>query len=87
MDSLKAEILHWQSIIDYELITVDGVKIDHKKLKEGIQSLYQKSIYAQVSAKLSYEIIEMISVIGQIKNAGVRLIRSQEAVTETGGCN
>ena len=35
LDSLKGEISHWQSIIDYDLITVDGVKIDHKKLKEG----------------------------------------------------
>ena len=31
LDSLKGEILQWQSIIDYELITVDSIKIDHKK--------------------------------------------------------
>ena len=30
LDSIKGEISHWQSIIDYDLITVDDVRIDHK---------------------------------------------------------
>ena len=61
LDSLKREISHWQNIIEIELITVDSIKIDHKKLKEEIQSLYQESIYAHAPGKLSYDIIALIS--------------------------
>ena len=63
--------MQWQSIIDYELITVDSIKIDHKKFKEDIQSLYQESIYGHVCAKLSYEIIGLISLIDRVKNAAL----------------
>ena len=71
LDSLKGEISQWQSIIDYELISVDSIKIDHKKLKEDFQSLYQDSIYAHVPVKLSYEIIGLISLIDRVKNAAL----------------
>ena len=87
LDSLKGEILQWQSIIDYKLITVDGVKIDHKKLKEEIQSLYQESIYAHVPGKLSYEIIGLISLIDSVKNAALQLIQNEERMAETARVN
>ena len=67
LDSLKGEISQWQSIIEYKLITIDSIKIDHKKFKEDIQSLYQESIYAHVTAKLSYKIIGLISLIDCVK--------------------
>ena len=82
MDSIKGEIAHWQSIIDYNLITVEGVRIDHKRLKEGIQSLNQESIYTHVSTKLSYEIIGLISLIDRVRNAALRLIRNEERIAE-----
>ena len=57
-----------------------------KKLKEGIQSLYQESIYAHVSGKLSYEIIGLISLIDRMKNAALRLIRNEERMAPNGSC-
>ena len=85
--TLKIKISAWQCFINYELPTLDNINANHVQLMEELQSLYHESILAHTSDKLSYDIIEMISVIGRIKNAGVKLIRSQEAVTETGGCN
>ena len=87
LDSLKGEISQWQSIIDYKLITVDSIKIDHKKFKEDIQSLYQESIYAHVPGKLSYEIIGLISLIDRVKNAAHRFIRNEERMAETARIN
>ena len=39
LDSLKRDISDWQIIIEFELITIDSVKADHKQLKGEIQSL------------------------------------------------
>ena len=46
LESLKLDISHWQNIIEFDLITVELVKNDHKQLKGEIQALYQESIYA-----------------------------------------
>ena len=81
---LKIKISAWQSVINYELPTIDGIKTNHTQLKGEILSLHQESIYAHASLKLSYDIIELISVIAQIKGAGLRLIQNQEGVNETG---
>ena len=87
LDSLKREISHWQDIIELELITVDSVKIDHKKLKGEIQSLYQESIYAHAPGKLSYDIIGLMSLIDRVKNAALRLIQNEERMAETARVN
>ena len=82
--TLKIKISAWQCFINYELPTIDNIKANHIQLKGEIHSLYQKSILAHTSEKLSYDIIGLKSVIARIKGAGFRLVRSQDAVTETG---
>ena len=82
--TLKIKISAWQCFINYELPTIDNIKANHIQLKGEIHSLYHESILAHTSEKLSYDIIELILVIAWIKGAGFRLVRSQEAVTETG---
>ena len=82
--TLKIKISAWQSVINYELPTIDGIKANHNQLKGEMHSLYQESIYAHASEKLSYDIIGLVSVIARIKGAGLRLIRNQEGVNETG---
>ena len=86
--TLKIKISAWQCFINYDIdVTIDIIKAHHVELKGEIHSLYHVSILAHTSEKLSYDIIGLISVINRIKGAGFRLVRSQEAVTETGGCN
>ena len=58
--TLKIKISAWQSVINYELPTIDGIKANHTQLKGEILSLHQKSIDAHASLKLSYDIIELI---------------------------
>ena len=78
------KISAWQSIIKYELPTNDSIKANHNQLKGEIQSLYQESIYAYASVKLSYDIIGLVSLIARIKSATLRLIRNDEGVDGTG---
>ena len=54
---LKEKLSEWQSIIEYDLITVNSIKADHQRLKGEIHSLYQESILSHASDKLSYDII------------------------------
>ena len=68
-ETLREKISAWQSIIKYELSTIDSIKADHNQLKGEIHSLYQESIYAHASEKLSYDIIDLISLIDRVKNA------------------
>ena len=84
LKTLKIKISAWQSVINYELPTIDNIKANHIQLKGEILSLYHESILAHTSEKLSYDIIDLISVIAGIKGAGLRLIQSQEGVNETG---
>ena len=61
LETLREKISGWQHIIKYDLITIDSIKADHNQLKGEIHSLYQESIYAHASVKLSYDIIGLIS--------------------------
>ena len=86
--TLKIKISAWQCFINYDpYITIDIIKAHHVELKGEIHSLYHESILAHTSEKLSYDILGLISVIDRIKGARFRLVRGQEAVSETGGCN
>ena len=51
-------------------------------MKGEIHSLYQEAIYARASGKLSYDIIALISLIDQVKNATLRLIRNELRMVE-----
>ena len=68
-------------------ITIDLIKTHHIELNYNIHSLHIESILAHTSEKLSYDIIELVSVFDCIKEAGFRLIRGQEPVIENGGWN
>ena len=59
----------WQTAIDDEPITFDGINTDHSVLKGDIHSLYQEALYARVTDKLSYDIIGLVSLIDQVKRA------------------
>ena len=85
--TLRDQISEWQYIIKYDLITVDSFKADHKRLKGEIHSLYQESIYAHASEKVSYDIIGLISLIDWVKNAELRLIRNELCMAETACIN
>ena len=74
-------------IIEYDLITVDSIKADHNHLKGEIHSLYEESIYAHASDKLSYDVIGLISLIDRVKNAALRLIRNDVGMAETARVN
>ena len=45
-ENLKTKISNWQTVIDEEPITFEGIKADHNVLKEDIHSLYQGALYA-----------------------------------------
>ena len=64
---LNLRISTWQTAIDDELITFDGINADHNVLKGDIHSLYQEALFAQVTHKLSYEIIGLVALIDRIK--------------------
>ena len=72
--TLKIKISAWQSVINYELPTIDGIKANHTQLKGEILSLHQESIYAHASVKLSYDIIGLVLLIARIKSTALRLI-------------
>ena len=85
---LKVKISAWQGFVNHDpSITIDLIKTHHIELNENIHSLHIKSILAHTSEKLSYDIIELVSVINRIKEAGFRLIRGQEPVIENEGWN
>ena len=86
-ETLRIKISAWQSIIKYELPTIDSIKANHNQLKWEIHSLYQESIYGPASVKLSYDIIGLVSLIARIKSAALRLIRNDEGVDGNGLCD
>ena len=73
-ETLRGKISEWQNIIEFDLITVDSIKADHKLLKGEIHFLYQEALYAHVSDKLSYDVIGLISLIDRVRNAALRYI-------------
>ena len=83
-ETLRIRIFAWQSVIKYDLPPIDSIKANHNQLTGEIQSLYQESIYAHTSVKLSYDIIGLVSLIARIKSAALRLIRNDEGVDGTG---
>ena len=87
LESLKLDISNWQSIIEYDLITVESIKNDHTLLKGEIQALYQESIYAHAPERLSNDIIGLVSLIDRLKIAALRLIRNEEHMAETARVN
>ena len=62
------------NIIKVDLITIDSVKADHELLEEEILSLYRKGLSAHVSEKLSYDVIDLISLIDRVRTAALRYI-------------
>ena len=46
LENLKTKIYNWQTAIDQEPITFEGIKTDHNVLKGDIHSLYQEALYA-----------------------------------------
>ena len=83
LKSLKEQISEWQTLIEFDYITVDSVRTDYTQLKGEIHSLYQESIYAHAPEKLSYNIIGLVSLIDQVKHAALRLIRNEAHMAET----
>ena len=58
----------------------DGIKADHNVLKGNIHSLYQEALYAQVTDKLSYEIIGLVALIDRVKRAANRYLCNEERI-------
>ena len=83
-ETLRKKISAWKSIIKYESHTIDSIKSNHNQLVREIQSLYQKSIHAHASVRLSYDIIGLLSLISRIKNAAIRVIRNVEGMDGNG---
>ena len=83
-ETIREKISGWQHIIEYDLLTIDSIKADHNQLKGEIHSLYQESIYAHASEKLSYDIIGLVSIIALVKDAAIRLIRNDEGMDGKG---
>ena len=52
-------------------------------MKGDIHSLYQEALYAQVTNKLSYEIIGLVALIDHIKRAANRYLRNEERIANT----
>ena len=63
LENLQLKISNWQTAIDKEPITFEGIKADHNVLKGDIHSLYQEALYACVTDKLSYDIIELVTYL------------------------
>ena len=83
-ETLRIKISAWESIIKYELHSIDSIKANHNQLIREIQSLYQESIHAHASVRLSYDIIGLLSLISWIKNAAIRLIRNDKGMDGDG---
>ena len=66
---IRAKIATWQRDIDEELITLERIKTEYDELKGSIHSLYQDTLYARVTDKLSCGIISLIALIDRVKRA------------------
>ena len=69
LENLQLKISNWQTAIEDEPITFEGIKADHNVLKGDIHSLYQEALYARVTDKLSYDIIGLVALIDCVKRA------------------
>ena len=87
LENLRLKISDWQSLIEYDPITFDGINTEHNVLKGNIHSLYQEALYARVTDKLSYDIIGLVALIDRVKCAALRYIRNEERIAETTGVN
>ena len=52
-------------------------------MKGAIHSLYQDALYAQVTDKLSYDIISRIALIDRVKRAATRYIWNENQLAKT----
>ena len=43
-ETLRGKISEWQTIIEFELISVDSIKTEHELLKGKIYSMYQEAL-------------------------------------------
>ena len=77
LEIIRANIATWQRDIDEEPITFEGIKSVYDDLKGSIHSLYQEALYGQVTDKLSYDIISLITLIDNVKRAADRYIRNE----------
>ena len=66
LENLQLKISNWQTAIEDEPITFVA---DHNVFKGDIHSLYQEALYAQVTDKLSYDIIGIVALIDCLKRA------------------
>ena len=80
LENLQLIISNWQTAIDDEPITFEGIKDDHNLLKGDIHSLYQESLYARVTNKLSYDIIGLVALIDSVKQAADRYLRNEQRI-------
>ena len=75
--ALEIKISAWQCFVNHDpSITIDLIKTHHNELNGNIHSLHIESILAHTSEKLSYDILELVSII-----------QGQEPVIENGGWN
>ena len=87
LENLWLKISDWQSSIEYDPITFDGINIEHNVLKGNIHSLYQEALYARVTDKLSYDIIGLVALIDRVKCAAHRYIWNEERIADTKNVN
>ena len=78
LENLSVKISNWQTALDHDPITFDGINTDHNVLKGNIHSSYQEALYARVTDKLSYDVIGLVGLIDRIKRAAHRYIRNEE---------
>ena len=78
LENLQLQISNWQTAIEDEPITFEGIKADHKVLKGDIHSLYQEALYAQVTDKFSYDIIGLVALIDYVKRAADQYLRNEQ---------
>ena len=83
LENLQLKTSSWQTAIDDEPITFEGIKADHNVLKGDIHSLYQEALYARVTDKLSYDIIGLVALIDPVKQADDRYLRNEQRIANT----
>ena len=87
LENLQLKISNWQTAIDDEPITFEGIKADHNVLKGDIHSLYQEALYARVTDKLSYDIIGLVALIDCVKRAADRYLLNEQRIANTTALN
>ena len=80
LENLQLKTSSWQTAIDDEPITFEGIKTHHNVLKGDIHSLYQEALYARVTNKLSYDIIGLVALIDSVKQAADRYLRNEQRI-------